>query len=221
MRPDAILCWPNDVDYPLWREFLLRERARLGRVLIVFTEHHDGYDYRDFIRANVDAECFDSPYPNGRDWRDVAVNFALDKSDSEWVWFTEQDFRITDPERYWAIVDTARSVAGFVDSTARLHPASLYVRRVIVEETSRYFGPVPIDHFYRFSQELPSVYRWLEGFTHMQGLSHNHFLTENGIDEGVFKRDEFRAYLAEALRADVPLEPHWVEMATRELERAG
>ncbi|MEK9774626.1 MAG: hypothetical protein VW339_00500, partial [Quisquiliibacterium sp.] len=50
---------------------------------------------------------------------------ALDRARSGVVWFTEQDFLITDPERFWASVEASRAQAmGFVEpESLRWHPA--------------------------------------------------------------------------------------------------
>lgn len=212
---DLIVSWPRNCDYPLWRDFLNRERRRFAKVLVSFTPHA-GPDYSAFVRETVDAEFIDTD-PLG-DWRDVAVNAALDRSTAEWVWFTEQDFRILTPEFWPALTEGAY---GWQEHDDRWHPSSLFVRRSWIDQTSRYFGPDPVDHFYRFGRELERLtpIQPLSGFSHMQGLSHNHFLIDTGQEAGLFKRDEFDAYLRECLGLSVPLHPGWVERAQRELER--
>ena len=102
---DVIVCWPRFADYPRWRQFIRDERRRFGRVFVVFTEH-DGPDRSGWVRANFpEATCIDSPARGDRDWRDVAVNAALDLSEADRVWFTEQDFEITDPAVFWPAVE--------------------------------------------------------------------------------------------------------------------
>ena len=215
MKPDIVVCWPRNCDYPLWRAFLDRERERFGEVIVVFTELGEA-DYRPFLRSVLPAECHDSP-PVGRDWRDTAVNYALDRSRAERVWFTEQDFTITDPALFWPQTDGP--VVGIDAGDGRpFHPACLFVDRAVIERTSRYFGTPPVDHFYTFGRELPEPHRYIEGgWTHRQGTSQNHTLIERGIDEGVYRRAEFRDYLRASLEADVPMEPRWIESARREI----
>lgn len=220
MIPDVIVTWPHACDYPLWRKFIRDERHRFARVLICFTENMQGpYDFRPFVRAQLGdiAECFDSPPLNGRDWRDVAVNAALDRSDAEWVWFTEQDFRVLD-EGFWRYLAPrwTGAVVGWLDQTPRLHPSSLLVSRWAIDRTARYFGPFPRDHFATFSDELAVNACYLlpddGSWTHMQGLSHNHFLMDTG-QPVTFKPDEFHAYLRECLTAGVALDPEWQRRA--------
>ena len=216
---DAILSWPRNCDYPLWRQFILDERHRFARVLVVFTEH-DGPDYRDWISDNLPGvECFDSPDRGKRDWRDVAVNAALDRSDACRVWFTEQDF-ITSPI-YWKAVEATRTPAiGWREwNTDRWHPSSLFVDRVLIEGTTRYFGTPPVDHFYTFGKELDaqtdvSSIGW--GFEHLAGLSQNHHLIDTGERDGLYDLSRFRRYLRSCLASDVPLHPDWAERARTE-----
>jgi hypothetical protein len=217
---DLIVCWPRDCDYPLFRAFLQAERERFAKVIIVFTDHH-GPDMSAFIRETTDAIFLDS-HVGGGDWRDAAVNMALDVSDARFVWFTEQDFLITDPSRFWGQVINA-PVIGWQEHDDRWHPSSLFVRRDIIDRTRRYFGPDPVDHFYAFGKELEAlspIVRLEGGFEHLQGTSQNHSLIARGEDEGIFKRDRFRRYLADSLEAQVPLHPGWVAEARREIERA-
>lgn len=221
MTPDVIVCWPRTCDYPLWREFITRERERFAKVIVVFTDHDGPVDYRDFVRwALPDVTCVDSPERHHRDWRDVAVNHALTLSDAEYVWFTEQDFLITDPTLFWERMDLVRRVLGFRDET-RWHPASLLVQRRLIDRTLRYFGPDPVDHFYTFSRELDELTLVdqlpTSCFEHLQGLSQNHHLIDNDIDAGVFKRERFRQYLRDCLAVH-PLQPQWAANARRELK---
>lgn len=209
---DAILCWPQYADYPLWREWHTANRHRF-HTYIVFTPH-SGLDLRAFVRDHVDAEFLDSP-ANG-EWRDVAVNAALDRSTAEWVWFTEQDLTILDPERFWPRFD--RDGYGFREDNGRWHPASLFLRRSVIDQTSRYFGPEPVDHFWTFSQELaPFDIGHLRGFTHMQGESQNQFLRQTEQAAGFFRRDAWRDYLRACLGADVPRHPDWERWALQEI----
>ena len=215
-RIDVIVCWPRSCDYPLWRQFIRDERHRFYRVLAMFTEH-SGHDYSDWLRANCpDVEFVDSFIRDG-DWRDGAVNAALDISTSNRVWFTEQDFFITDPS-FW---DAEGVVVGFNAGDGRpLHPASLFVNRDLIPLTSRYFGPEPVDHFYTFGTELCGLIEptlMTSGFEHLQGTTQNHSLIDSGEDAGVFRRDRFRDYLRACLAADVWLEPGWAANARREI----
>lgn len=226
MKPDVIVCWPRFADYPLWRKFIAGNRWRFDQVIVVFTRH-DGRDISSWVREHLRSATFvDSPpVPPGRDWRDVAVNAALDVSHSEWVWFTEQDFFITD-EDFWRGIHTEAqtyNVIGWRDGNGRLHPSCLFVRRVFVDGTTRYFGTPPIDHFWTFTHELMDVEDVSligDGYEHMQGLTQNHALIDAGIDEGVFEREQFRRYLWLCLEAKVPLEPGWEAAARKEIGQA-
>lgn len=228
MKPDVIVCWPRNCDYPLWRKFIRDERYRFARVFVMFTENmQDGpVDYSPWVREQLGniAECFDSPPTQGRDWRDVAVNAALDRSTAEWVWFTEQDFLIHEPERFWRVVyiRTFDMAVGWQEHDKRWHPSCMFVRRTAIEKTTRNFGPVPIDHFWMFGAEIESLFGWehLENdidFEHLQGLSQNHYLVDQGIDAGVFNRPRFREYLTDCLESGVPLDQRWADRAQREI----
>ena len=117
--------------------------------------------------------------------------------------------------------DAEGAVIGFDAGDGRpLHPASLFVDRGLIDQTSRYFGPEPIDHFYTFGKELRELAEptlLTGGFRHMQGVTQNHSLIDQGEDTGVFKRDQFRDYLQDCLAADVPLHPEWIARAKKEI----
>ncbi len=212
---DAILCWPQYADYPLWRAWLREHRDLLEQVIIVLTPHA-GPDRRDWVRANLDATYIDCPPITG-DWRDVAVNAALDVSTSEWVWFTEQDLVIDDLAKFWP--DLLADAYGFPEpGSKRWHPASLFVRRSLIDRTSRYFGPEPIDHFTAFGRELDALtkVRRLRGFHHLQGTSQNQYQAEANAETGFHQRETWRAWLRASLDAGVPMEAGWVAMARAE-----
>ena len=76
-KPDVIVVWPRNCDYPLWRKFIHENRSRFGKVIIVFMETNQGDDYRAFIKSTLSPNLYaiyDSPTPQGyEDWRNVAV----------------------------------------------------------------------------------------------------------------------------------------------------
>ena len=179
----------------------------------MFTEHDGDDDYREFVRSVTDADCLDSPDRGDRDWRDVAVNFALDRSTAEWVWFGEQDF-IIPPDWRWP--DFTADAYGWQEHDDRWHPSCLFVRRRVIDRTRRYFGNVPVDHFYAFGREVAAqtpIEPLAPGFEHLQGTSQNHYLIEAGIEQGIFAPARFRRYLADCLAVSVPLHPEWVAHA--------
>jgi hypothetical protein len=218
VKPDVIVCWPRNCDYPLWRAFIRTERERFGRVFVAFTEH-DGRDYSGWIADHFgEATCFWAG-SGTRDWRDHAVNAVLDQSTAEWVWFTEQDFLIGD-RGFWDGVEWASGRADAMGWRAdnRWHPSCLFARREAIERTSRYFGPDPVDHFYRFDAELGPILDLVDiagvggTFEHLQGLSQNHYLLETTGSlntPGIFRPRRFARYLQACLASGVPLHPVW------------
>src|SRR3990167_7194738 len=162
MRPDVVSVWPRHVDFPLWRAWLARNRMHLGRVVVAFIEQHLPEDWREYVRREFDriggVTTLDAPRISGEDWRDTAVNECLDKCESNWIFFTEQDFLIWDDRAFRQAVSTLaleHGAIGFRErGDDRWHPACLLVRRDIVDLTSRYFGADPVDHFHSFGQEV-------------------------------------------------------------------
>ncbi len=167
-----------------------------------------------------DATFLDTRWEDGLDWRDAAVNAALGASDAEWVWFTEQDFEVLDPF-FWNIVESherCRDAVGTRQGQERWHPCCLFVRRDVVDRTSRNFSVTAHgDHFAYFGKELEELGADVESldhwpgpwYTHMAGLSHNHSLVDR--DEPVtYRPDEFATYLYRCLARHDDLDAAWM-----------
>ena len=239
---DVIVPWPASCDYPLWRAFLNEERARFSQVTVAFTPPSAEVDYRPFVAEplqQLDVRVLDVvdeiPYP--QDWRDYATNMALLDRTAEWVWFTEQDFFIRSPF-FWNKISFAMKISLYdaisheEHSEGRFHPSCLFVRRDLLEgmnlREALYFGPEPVDHFWKFSQRLKAYFvadldrelrlrRGLD-WDHPAGLSYNHQLLEQGRPI-TFKPDEFRRYLLQCLSCGVALEPGWQQRVTEYLSK--
>lgn len=232
MQADVIVAWPKSVDYPLFRRFLRENIHYFSKVIIVFTETNHGYDYRQFVRESLgdihNVIFLDNPSIVDEDWRDVAVNYALEYVDSDIVWFIEQDLIINDPKFIpWCLIQIGYyDVIGYMDGSTRMHPCNLWVTSEAIAKTNRDFGIVPgkLDHFASFFQDLkriPNV-KMLKltypsnSFYHMNGLSHNMTLLENG-EPITYQPKEFQGYLAMCLQ-EKKLHPEFKKLAEQGIE---
>lgn len=232
-KADIIVSWPKNCDYPLWRQFIRKNRDRFNLVIIVFTETHQDPDYREFVKQAMrqDYVLFidNPPIQAGQDWRDVAVKQALIHSfNSEWVWFTEQDFYITN-ESFWDKVAEASDVhkvpvIGTMDN-GRLHPCCLFLRRDLLNALKKDFGAKPpeYDHFgfiqKQLEERLETVYALPENtYLHMNGLSHNWRLMAEGGKPN-YRPEQFNLWLADNLNVDVPLNDLWLNTAKAYIAR--
>jgi len=226
-KPDIIIYWPRNTDYPLWRQMIRDNRDRFNEVIIIFTETYQGSDYRDFVRQSMfqDHVLFvESPLPrNGEDWRNIAVNFGLMHSlHSEWVWFTEQDF--FPKEGFWEWVEQASQsnpdVIGAFDGD-RLHPCSIFIKREVLNKVQRQFGIVvdKLDHFGVLQNDLRengSVMISIpeDLYKHMAGLSHNMRLVTEGQTPNHAKQD-FDQYVNMCMEVSVGLHDEFVKLCTK------
>ena len=162
-------------------------------------------DYRQFIQDAMakDSVIFtDSDQVPGRDWRDVAVNKGLLHSDSEWVWFTEQDF--TPLDGFWDEVERNQQMHYDAFGAAvetRLHPCCIFAKRSLIDSTSKNFGVVAdkLDHFGLFQSEIQN-YTHIDPKTyhHMNGLSQNLHMLQHG-EEPNYLPSEFKEYCRKCL----------------------
>lgn len=232
-KPDIIVSWPKNCDYPLWRQFIRRNRSRFNLVIIVFTETYQDPDYRDFVKKAMHQDyCLfidNPPVESGQDWRDVAVKQALIHSfNAEWVWFTEQDFYITD-EQFWVNIEEqsnqGKRIIGTMDNQ-RLHPCCMFVRRDLLNWLVKDFGAKPpyYDHFGYIQEQLNASKEDIgvipqDLYLHMNGLSHNWRLVSEGGSPN-YRPEQFNLWLADNLNVDVPLDERWLitakEYASRE-----
>jgi hypothetical protein len=195
------------------RTFLKYLADLFNNVYVVFTQTNKGIDYTQFVRDNLDRDniiCINSFDVKGdEDWRNIAVNKALDLSSSEWVWFLEQDLFI-DTELFLPKVKKYMKkydVIGYMDGITRLHPSNLWVKKEYIDKTKRNFGIVvsELDHFAVFYKNLVDSganIKYLkdgtELFVHMNGLSHNLSLLQDGQQPN-YKVEDFDKYLIKSL----------------------
>lgn len=225
---DLIVTWPINTDYPLWRKFLLENRDKFNDVFIVLMNPHFGHDYSQFLINELkDVATFieSSVVGSGEDWRSVAVNAALKKSTSEWVWFTEQDFYTI--LGFWESVEecikVGYSVIGVMEGE-RLHPCSLFVKREILNKTSLDFGILSskYDHFGKIQEELTKICNISTispyCYYHYSGMSHNWRLISEGSEPN-YKKDEFLTYIGQSILSGVTLDPEWERVAREALKK--
>lgn len=205
MTIDIITIHPRSMDYPIWRAQMAKYRGYYNKLIVAF--EGAGEDYSPFVRQNLDAEFVDTFIGEG-EWRDVAVNRALDKSTADWVWFLEQDFFWKDKEFVETLLEATKyyDAIGFWEAN-RLHPGCFLIDRKLVNSTLKDFSPDPdrLDHFGKFSEAVVGLEAKIgeldqlgfiggKDWYHMQGLTHNYNLCRSGELSNVFKKDEFSTY---------------------------
>lgn len=221
---DVILCWPDNCDYPLYREFLRLHRHYFSKVIIVFTKSNQKPDFKSWVKQRMtydDITFIDTPLvKGGDDWRDVAVKAGLELSTADWVWFTEQDVFVTDP-KFWVDIITKikDNDAILYSEDGRTHPCMAFVKRSTINRTSKDFSVIPDkgDHFIKFFTSLnllPIKIAWVKKkyFYHMNGLSHNLALLQRG-EPITYKPDEFRDYLTLCLQHPDNMTEDAIELA--------
>jgi hypothetical protein len=224
MKPDVIVVWPRNCDYPLWRQMIRDNRERFNEVIIVFMETNAGDDYKEFVKTAMfqDHVLFvQSPTPTAdQDWRDVAIKAALLQSlHSEWLWFTEQDFFPKENFFEEAETGTKRENIGYigVQDGARLHPCSLFIKRSVLNQTKRNFGIVKdvSDHFGQIQRDLENMSNGLiqspDRYTHMAGLSHNMRLLYCG-EAPNHRAQDFADYLKSCMKVTVSLDERFKKL---------
>lgn len=209
---DLICSWPKHLDYPLFRKFIHDNRDHFNKVIIAFTDMSIQDNYSQFVRDSLEKD--DVTFTNiqkaeaDEDWRNKAVNQALTMSDSEWVLFIEQDFSIK--EGFWERVEDLEKqsdVFGYYEDV-RLHPCCIFIKRDLLEKTSKDFGieKDKLDHFGKIHRDLQQMNTLIgaipsEIADHMNGLSQNMFMLQNGIEPN-FRPDQFKKYCEECLQVD-------------------
>lgn len=205
IKPDLILVWPDTIEFPLFSKFLNEERDRFEKVIIVFSQTNWGPSAEMKVMSSITDALFlpAETTPPGEDWRNFAVNRALKHSFSPWIWFTEQDF--TPKEGFWKHVaeleEKKVGVIGIQDNN-RLHPCSLFIKRSVLDKTSKDFSARPnegYDHFGKIYQDLDKINVTIgfvspEFYHHYAGLTHNLHLLMQG-QKPVYKPEEFYEYL--------------------------
>lgn len=202
--------WPIHMDYPIWRYQMKKYKKFIQHGIVSLSDNHETDNYSTEIKSlmgELGYPTFDPPVlKDSDDWRNKAIRSSLNAIQTEWVWFTEQDFIIRN-ERFFELVEQASHDCDFFayEDQHRLHPACLFVKRELLEKTSRNFSPIvdKFDHFYTFTQELKEkAHRWgtlddwgllpYEDFYHMTGLTHNYRRIKEGLEPT--KKDEFITY---------------------------
>lgn len=233
MKPDIIVTWPKNCDYPVWRQFIHDERSRFNEVIIAFMEPNQGHNYSEFIKQSMVQDYvhfLDAPIPKGaEDWRNLAVNASLFHSyNAEWICFTEQDFYPRDG--FWDEVerlenDGCEVIAAYQGD--RMHPCCIFIKRTALDKTRKNFGIVPdvTDHFYLIQKDLedagvkvgkidPKTYH------HYNGLSHNWRLVSDGMDPN-YEIDDLIDLLKQSVAVTVPKDPFFDEIANAVIIKYG
>lgn len=208
MKPDLITSQPPNCDYPKWRHYLSQIRNQFNHVFVTIHLLSRYNNIKPIVAAYapLDVEVFSARIQECRDWRDVIVNMALQRSDSDIVLFMEQDFIIKNNDIISkSISEVADSVICFFDGyrqpttsipskTQRMHPAFIMIERKNIDKTTRYFGVgTGYDHFGQIQMDIEHLgiqIKNLEslGFQtpidweHLAGLTHDYSLTMENHD---------------------------------------
>ena len=197
---DVIVSHPRDILYPHWMNLMNDNKHVLDRVIIVMTQTSRDRDYTGYVAENVDNAMVVRRYIDySRDWRNSAVNEALQSSVSEHVLFLEQDFLVK--EGFFSeLLRLGKEYAsvGFRQGN-RFHPACLMVKRSVIEQTSKDFSVEKDvgDHFSKFSTEIAQMgkstdlgHLQLPEWHHIAGLTQNY-----RMDSLWYQPKEFYTYL--------------------------
>src|SRR5689334_22750127 len=173
--PDLIVVLPTHIVYPLFNEFIHQNRDKFNKVIISMTNmntnlpNYQGY-VTDQLKDDKVIIVRSDPASAYQDWRNVAIKKALTVSTGAWIYFTEPDF--TPLDGFWREINSLfrwKDAFGYFQDQ-RLHPCCIFVKRELLNKTSKDFAAYPNsfgDHFAKFQHELEKrttlgvIHNWL------------------------------------------------------------
>jgi hypothetical protein len=150
---DLIILGNSHIDYPFFRKFLKDISSEFNKIHYVFTHRtwafvkgKDGNDdinsvpdYKEFLIKNLPFVNFKQSYFEGAlDWRNEAVNLGIEQSKSDGIIFIDNDFHIDAND----VINLPfeHDVISHHWGYNRICPSFLYVKRNLIDKTSRFFG---------------------------------------------------------------------------------
>jgi hypothetical protein len=233
MITDVIVTWPNNCDYPLWRQFIHDNRSKFGKVIIGFHQANGVNDFSNFVREAMTPDnitFFNAPEPRAgiEDWRNLSINAALNFSDGDRVWFTEQDFFPL--PGFWENVkelDDQHCQVITVYQGNRMHPCCIFMNREVLNLTRKNFGIVPdvSDHFSMIQDDIINLGVKVGGlkpknYIHLNGLSQNWHLASIR-ERPNYELPKFIEYLKQCLDVSVPKSTEFYRIAVAVIGKYG
>lgn len=157
-RPDLIICWIKHADYPIFRATLRKHRDFFGKIIIYWSEHFRDIYFDEFIQKDLESLGNIQFLPNieykygEEDWRNVATNYMLKHTDSEWVCSVEQDWFDKDWDKTLTLITEASKDADLMGwwqpNGKYIHPGFWFMKRESLEKTNKDFSAHGVfDHF--------------------------------------------------------------------------
>lgn len=243
-KPDLLICWIKHADYPIFRETLRKHRDFFGKIIIYWSEHFREDYFDKFIQKDLESLGNIQFLPNieyqygVEDWRNVATNYMLKHTDSEWVCSVEQDWFSKDWEGLLKMVSEAMETNDLVGWGAKsgikqfyIHPAFWFIKRVLLDKTRKDFSAKDgEDHFGLITRDVEELPRPGKIFCierdgglkcdvgvnsdcfHLGGVNQNYI---NGLAEDyVFHRPEpFMIYNYWCRKAQVAQDPKFTHLS--------
>ena len=97
----------------------------------------------------------------------------------------------------------------------RMHPCCIFIKRQLLQKTSRNFGIIPnvADHFSIIQREIEAlqvpIYHLEKGYKHLNGLSHNISLLEQGQAPN-YHLDDLKIWFEACKKVKVPIDERFL-----------
>src|SRR5258708_5736789 len=138
--PAPIIVQPAHIDFPLFRDNLLRFKQYFGPIYIKYTNQNQLNSLeREITSILPSVTVITNDILKRNDWRDQAVVNIIDtvqhnKQFTHYL-FIEQDFMIKDHSFWEKLLNTDNPFICFIQGD-RIHPAFALVERSLIDKTS-------------------------------------------------------------------------------------
>lgn len=225
-------------DYPLWRKMVQDNRSEFNKVILYPSKQHGVVDLENFW-LNVFPETWVKREPidyGTHDWRQAETEPLVAISDSDWIWFMEADFFVTDWPKFIKDLKAAMEYSDMIGCWNRtnfpyVHPSCLLIKRELLDKTNKDYSAHPeingADHFAmltrdaeRFGAKITTLeelgYKEWVDYMHLGGITYPfQDWKGDGTDHfGVKRPDAYYVYLHRSRFADVPQSPEYIKQSS-------
>jgi hypothetical protein len=189
---DLVVLQPTFIDFPLWRDWLIKNLHYFNDIVIGFDLSLGRVDYSNLLiplYENYGIKCYVDKVNQQGDWRDRIIKQCLKLCNGNKILFMEQDFIVYNNKFLDILLkqDVSKYTIGFSASTRIMHPACLYLLKKNMESIDIDFGVSKHgDHFAWFNKQLNEITKYITleelGFVegidwdHVNGCCHNYSL---------------------------------------------